>query len=625
MQITTRAVILLSLLVAWVGPASAYREGDYTAGVLTPRTHQWIIDRAIELLQTRGRARIERFPVQSYLPHLYWGAWYADNTEVKCIWTGFREENCDAIHHYGQTGDIVAWKAGSPKTVAANTGGFAGPFYGQVLFDQAVRFWPGDPAPDLSLLPYRDAGYIRASFLVTSVTDLGNTYVGGQAFCEKHAHLTLGSSVISIHECPKWPLWAAIDAKGKIAREEFGVSLKYLGWAIHLVEDLTVPYHANNQATHIHSTYESDVHTKIENGDFNHLPILGPSAAYKYSPCGLCTKGAYVFPVIDEFANTSLSVEQIGIAARQIAIDTDSGAALLPDGKGYWKHYSIMDREAVMERGLDAAIKLVAAVLEKHLEAIALAPDAFEMNDTTFDAVSVAPGYYPDLTIDTPNDIDWYAINVPTDNSDLIVDLYFDPSASKLAGRVVSPSAPYAGVPKPMPYGSRIEMRGISKGTYRLEVQSADWLMLGYGLHVFAGVGTLPADQYEENDSPASAARFYDGCDFTGDLTIDAAGDDDYYYVRSAIGQRVDAKVILDSNASVKMFLDGQPAAASVNADGSRQLKASRCTLSGKPLVAVTGSPTRYSMCILLKSDAGCLPDFSDFDRGPFSPPQWSK
>ncbi|SPH18789.1 hypothetical protein DEA8626_02334 [Defluviimonas aquaemixtae] len=625
MQISLRMFILLLALFAEVSPASAYREGDYTAGLLTPRTHQWIIDRAIDLLRSRGRARIGRFPVQSYLPHLYWGAWYADNTEVKCIWTGFREENCDAIHHYGHIGDIVAWKTGSPKTVAANTGGFAGPFYGQVLFDQAVRFWPGGPAPDLSLLPYRDAGYIRASFLVTSVTDLGNTYVGGQAFCEKHAHLTLGSSVISIHECPKWPLWAAIDAKGKIAREESEVSLRYLGWAIHLVEDLTVPYHANNQATDTHSAYENDVHTKIENGDFDHLPILALSAGYKYSPCGLCTKGAYVFPVVDEFVSSSLSVEQLGIAARQIAIDTDSGAALLPDGKGYWQHYSIMDRKAVMERGLDAAIKLVAAVLEKHLESIALAPDAFETNDTVFTAAAVAPGYHPDLTIDTPNDIDWYAISIPADNSDLVVDLYFDPSASRPASRITSVSGPYAGVPKQMPYGSRIEMRGISKGTYRLEVQSTDLLMLSYGLHVFVGIGTLPADQYEDNDTPASAARFYDGCDFTGDLTIDAAGDDDCYYVRSDIGLRIDARVILDGTASLSMSLDEHPAAVSVNADGSRQLSLSRCTQSGKPLIAISGSPTRYSMCILLKSDAGCLPDLSNLDGGPFTPPQWPK
>jgi hypothetical protein len=248
--------LLFSFLVLFSLPlksAFAYKEGSITNGVLIPSTHQWIIDRAIELLESNNRGGIKRYPFKSYIPLIHWGAWYADNTDVKCIWKGFREESCDSIHHYSKIGDIVAWKSYSPHTTVANTGDFSATLYSQILFDQAVRFWPGGLNPKLTDLPYKYAGSIQASLIITGVTDLGNTYLGGQPFCEKQAYLEKASSVISVNECPKWPKWAAADQDLKIAKEDSDTSMRYLGWAIHMIEDLTVPYHANNQATSHHT------------------------------------------------------------------------------------------------------------------------------------------------------------------------------------------------------------------------------------------------------------------------------------------------------------------------------------------------------------------------------------
>lgn len=256
-----------------VQPAYAYNTGSEKA-------HQWILAKAIETLE---REDSRWGSIRNYLDWINWGVWYADHSELRCKWSynGSKEYSCDQIHHYGKVEDIKLHKAGLPTSgvTVANPGEFAAPFYTQVLYDQALRFLPSEPKPSLALLPYKKAGYITAIF---SGALLDSTYVGGLPFCEKRAFLEGNTDLISAHECPKWPEWAALDNKGKVAKESVETAMKYLGWAMHLVQDLTVPYHAENEASESHQTYEDKVDNWIQDGSFIHLPV-SPDSTYSGS------------------------------------------------------------------------------------------------------------------------------------------------------------------------------------------------------------------------------------------------------------------------------------------------------------------------------------------------------
>ncbi len=266
---------IFCVILFWIHPTllgSVQAAYAYNTG--PGKAHQWIVVKAIETLEredSRWRS------IRNYLDWINWGVWYADHSELRCKWSypgDTKEYSCDQIHHYGKVEDIKLYKAGFPTSgvTVANPGEFAAPLYAQVLYDQSLRFLPSEPKPSLALLPYKKAGYITAIF---SGTLLDSTYVGGLPFCEKRAFLEENTDLISVHECPKWPEWAALDNKGKVAKESVETAMKYLGWAIHLVQDLTVPYHAENEASESHQKYEDKVDNWIQ--ECNYATLLPPS------------------------------------------------------------------------------------------------------------------------------------------------------------------------------------------------------------------------------------------------------------------------------------------------------------------------------------------------------------
>jgi hypothetical protein len=191
--------------------------------------------------------------------------------------------------------------------------------------------------------------------------------------------------------------------------------------------------------------------------------------------------------------------------------------------------------------------------------------------------------------------------------------LYYDRSEVELASRVVHKTDFFAGVPFATFYGKRIEMSSLKKGDYYLQTYSPNQNTVAYEIHVVKkiGTGSLPFDRFEDNDSPAQASKFYNGCDFTGTLTIDQPGDDDYYYIDSAIGIRISSKVLIDANVNVQMFLNGKLASQNIEKDNTKRLEISLCTTGVKPLVRISGQTTNYSMCILSKVDPNCMPNLS--------------
>ncbi|KAB2862561.1 MAG: hypothetical protein F9K46_06890, partial [Anaerolineae bacterium] len=256
--------------------------------------HVWIIDRAIDYLKQQPNGFAAKFPLDSFKSWLYFGSNYADHTEIYCHWyaPGIVDENygCDTIHHYGWTSTIET----NQGIDVAEPGGFAAPYYAQVLFEQSLNFWPGAPHPNLNDLPKMDGGLIETP---VNVTDLGDTWVGGLPFCIEYVGLVLKTTLVPVSACPKWPYWAAQDTGGsvqnqqKVADEGLENALIYLGWTIHMIEDMTLPEHAKNDASKSHQIREDKINEWIANHDFDHLPI--PSGSYKYKPCNQCNQGGY--------------------------------------------------------------------------------------------------------------------------------------------------------------------------------------------------------------------------------------------------------------------------------------------------------------------------------------------
>jgi hypothetical protein len=152
-------------------------------------------------------------------------------------------------------------------------------------------------------------------------------------------------------------------------------------------------------------------------------------------------------------------------------------------------------------------------------------------------------------------------------------------------------------------------MKGIQAGDYLLHIYPFSPQTFTYSMQVIAQAGSLPPDKYEENDEAGIAAKFYNGCDFTNNLTIDSPGDDDYYYIDGAIGIRLNTDIRFDSSmGDLQLFLDGKQATEKVVSDGVTKLHISQCQQKAKPLIRVSGNTNHYGMCILAQSDSSCLP-----------------
>ncbi len=197
--------ILIVLFVLSLMPTRISLIGRQAVYAYNETGHRWIIKKAIEYLKDQKSPVASEFPLDDYLPWLIEGVDYADQAaDIRCEWKWFNESNCDTIHHYGHI-DAIDTALGF---TVAHPGEFAAPDYAEVLFEQAIKFWPGGLEPSLSDLPRKDAGQVQISWFGNHI-HLGDTWIGGFPFCEGYAR-SEGST--ANQACPKWPFWAASNS-----------------------------------------------------------------------------------------------------------------------------------------------------------------------------------------------------------------------------------------------------------------------------------------------------------------------------------------------------------------------------------------------------------------------------
>lgn len=582
--------------------------------------HKWIVQKAVEYLAQKD-SKLNSYPIKEYIAWIKEGVAWADESEVFCKWyikenDPFYEGSCDTIHHYGSAGDIMfVGEALVPEVPVANTGGFAAPFYSNVLFDMAKKFWPGGEKPDLNDLPKKEAGYISA-FL--SHANLGKTWVGGFPFCELYVLEKYGSDLVPndilYESCPKWPSWATNDdedaplkTRYKVAQESRKNAMKYLGWAIHMIEDMTVPVHALNTTGNLHASYEKKVDEWVQDKSFDHLPIA-ETDKYHNSPCGFCGNGDFWFPTSPEYVKRDWSPEQFANEGKRIAADAGNGTSIQPSFDEFRKNY-VLWHKSVAEQGVDNAIKLVAALLDKYFTEISLKPDQFESNDSRQSATNIAAGSITGANLDSTRDEDWYKIVVPDDHSDLVFSIPYDKEIADISMEMERKGVPGIHAPTVVPGGKMFKETSTPAGEYYVHVYlMPDQVPVEYSISVQVSPGSLPRDDYESNDTPETAKEFYSGCDLTGTLTIHNPQDIDYYYIPTRKGSRITTTIAFtESRGKLSISQDGNATTSEgVEPDGSRSITISSCGAPERSIVKAWGNRNYYTMCVTETLDTAC-------------------
>lgn len=213
--------------------------------------------------------------------------------------------------------------------------------------------------------------------------------------------------------CPIWP--RRYNNQYISGDEKISDSMFYLGWALHLIQDLTVPYHVMNSAIEAHQDWENFISNAIKNSTFDHLPLY-PGTHYNYDN----TIPAH----IDYYNDMSMEILEF---AKKIATETYH----------FYKERNDLNDMVRKEMLLDIAIKASAAVIEKFFRDVTPPDDEFEENDSISNAkelplevfLIINDGYvhmkkYSDLSI-YPQDPDCYKIQVHENFMDLFIDVKY--------------------------------------------------------------------------------------------------------------------------------------------------------------------------------------------------------
>lgn len=257
--------------------------------------------------------------------------------------------------------------------------------------------------------------------------------------------------------------------------------------------------------------------------------------------------------------------------------------------------------------------------------------DAFEPSDLPLGAAELPNGNYPNLTLHSPFDEDFY--RVTTTETDSAVRLSFSVDRTTYGGAYVplmnhwmnvdiryqdGQSAPWVWANhRVSDNGYLYEEWGVPAGrTYQIHVfQFAPRQPMKYGLQVSVGKYACPPppDEYDadidtdldgtpdvmnDNDSPAEATVWSSGCDFSGDLTIHDDADVDWYQLE-ALGYSVEATVFFDpAHGDLELFLDNvQATTSTLSSDGTRKtLTITGCGQSPSR-AKVQGDAHYYSLC----------------------------
>jgi hypothetical protein len=609
--------------------------------------HAWIIKKAVEHLKDKEIGKV--WPLDDYLERMVTGAWFADHTgTLMCDFT-FGEYDCDTIHHYGFPGDIETELAFS----IGNNGDFASAYYTKALFDQAIPFWPKGETPDLNNLPYLYGGYVKLLFdyITFGGNNLGNTYVGGLPYCELWVHkqlfekyfeeyyeelsylyppetlipeenkvyemaqsMALGRADQELNEnpyCPKWPYYITFDDESvplleryKSAEESIENALFYLGWALHMMQDITVPQNAVNNGDLASENFEGRVQELMESKLLDHLPI-DENNGDNYKLCGNSCDTDFPNKIRAALENVD-DVEEIVTRLLKLTIVHFYGSL-----EGPFEFYNLTDNDGQKEQIIDAAVLFTAGLIERFFRQFMVDSDYLEENDSYSQAKIVEPGIYNNLTIEAgdPTDEDWYKIQVDEDFSDIIIDIFYDKSSVDLTSHVKFLNSNYFAVPEETSFGIRIEMKDILAGDYFLHILLTDQAFHGshYNMSIILDKGSLPPDEYEDNDIINTAKMFFYGCHF--DLNIDKAGDDDYYYVNVTPDDRITANIeFYPEQGNLQLFLDSVEATDTrLTIDNTKRIYISRCASNEKSIIRIAGSRNYYDMCVAIDyNDPSC-------------------
>lgn len=600
------------LLRALTSTAYGYNTGD---GPSADEVHQWITEKAVQFLLEKSDGVAKLYPLEDFLQDLKFGVWVADHSGIDCNWRilwGAYEwtKDCDSIHHYGggRHNKIYTWGA----NVVADMGELSAEVYCRSLYELAVKFWPGGESPRLDELRYVDAGETN---VLHDTTSLMNAYVGGWPLCELYFSNLHGDEARGKAECPKWPWWTS-------GAEGVDSAMRYLGWALHMIQDLTVYYHVVGLATRDHESWENDVSVLVKAGRFEHLP-----GQYRYcldaEQCRLrmYCKDPGANPndceLWDVMADMDILAEILSFE-QFVTYIVDTGSLAI---EGKYPESALETKEL----RLDFAIRASAAVVEKFFREVAPPrEDQFEENDSAAGARTLAPGSYParyaGLTV-FPGDEDFYKFYVESDGSDVVVDVLWEAPgrpAMPWLNALLSVPGPYGGfnvLGTRTSYGTRMEVKGGGAGYYSLEIWST--VPLGYDLVLSVSRGALPADAYDRvarNDTPETASKVRRlleapvACEER--LNIDRVGDEDHYEFSLPAGTWwVEVSIAYDPGAGgVRVWLNGEEARIGVvREDGSVLREISKCLSVGPAAVKVAGAQNYYDLCVKRFEDSGCL------------------
>ncbi len=220
----------------------------------------------------------------------------------------------DTLSHYANDAKIRADGTALSESVIAESFEGDGPYrvkaedYGVELYRMARRFWPGSaskPKPDLKDLVYvKEPGRILNSHWCVRVkkayANLPATFLGGNPF-------VLTKPTPGSDDCPEpqktvgygptWPIWVPDDFDGKSVKHrkllalpeaEFSsrAAVIYLGWALHMLQDLSQPFHAADRTGEYHQDSEDRLDDLLAEGRFDHLPVLTQAIKYDDASAG---------------------------------------------------------------------------------------------------------------------------------------------------------------------------------------------------------------------------------------------------------------------------------------------------------------------------------------------------
>lgn len=206
-------------------------------------------------------------------PNLYLEAYWL----FEILWRDIGNVSCavDNVSHYAHDTSLVADGTGGSKGALALGPGtkqhwnVSAGLYAIDLFDLASRFYPGSTIkPRLDQLDHRKTGRIVNHVGSADYNaDAPATYLGGNPF------------ILTSDGKPTWPIWVpeqfSLDGLLEIeARQSARVASIYLGWALHMIADLSVPFHAMNTSGQKHQKCEKEFDEYVRGGRLEHLPII---------------------------------------------------------------------------------------------------------------------------------------------------------------------------------------------------------------------------------------------------------------------------------------------------------------------------------------------------------------